>query len=188
MADDTRDTKPESVDAALGEMKLEETVHPVSGESTIAVNGKYEDTPSPTDMKNSRSATPVARKSSSQSPLKGQSASQTPKSEYDEDEDEDGETIGGDITLTVEPGKAPKLSRKSIKKIPARQAPLFTELPDSTAESLSVFQVIPECLYGSKSMGRSKMSDEDDEPIECDCTELRSKCFMLGSHYLTDIS
>lgn len=171
MADDARDIKSEAVDTALGEMKIEEERGSDGPHETTASNGKYEDAPTPGDIKRSRSGTP-AQKSTPRSPPKNSSASQTPKSDYEEDE----EVIGGDITLTVEPGKAPKLSRKSTQKVAARPALLYNDLPDSTEDSLSVFQIIPECLYGSKSMGKSKMSDDDDGPIDCDCSEHRSKC------------
>lgn len=185
MADDTRDIKSISVDSALGEMKLEEGSSPDGTHSTIVVNGKYEEHPAPYGLKRSLSATPIAGKSASQSPLKDERESQTPKSELDDDED----TIGGDITVTVEPGKVPKLSRKSTQKVPPRPPTLYNDLPDSTVESLSVFQCIPECLYGSKAMGRSKMSDDDDGPIDCDCSEERSRSLaeIILENILTDL-
>ncbi|CZR54666.1 related to histone-lysine N-methyltransferase [Phialocephala subalpina] len=160
MADDTRDTKPEAVDAALGEMKLEE------GGSQYGdldnTNGKYEDFPTPDAAKMSCSTTPTVQKSDSRSPNKKESASQTPKSE-----DEEGlEVIRGDIIVTTEPGKAPKLQRKSTQKIRARTPPLFDELPDATEEAISVFQVIKDCIYGSKYMGSS-----EHDALDCDCSE-----------------
>jgi histone-lysine N-methyltransferase SETD2 len=103
----------------------------------------------------------VARKSRSQSPIKKQSASQTPKSEDDEEE-----IIGGDITFTVEPGKAPKLSRKSSQKVVARPPNLFDDVEDSTEEAVTVFQVIKECIYGAKNMGNS-----EHDILDCDCSE-----------------
>lgn len=160
MADDTRDIKPEGVDAALGEMKLEEGALPDDGQDTIAVNGAYEEAPTPGDYKRSPSTTPGPVKSTSQSPIKKQSASQTPKSEYDE------EVISGDITVTVEPGKAPKLSRKSSQKVISRLAPLFDHLADATDEAISVFQLIKDCIYGSKYMGYS-----EHDALDCDCSE-----------------
>jgi len=159
MADDTRDTREEVVDAALGEMKLEEGLSPSEVDDTIALNGKY-DSSTPQDFKQSRSSTPMARKSTSQSPIKKQSASQTPKSEDEE------EIIGGDITVTVEPGKGPKLSRKSSQKVVARPPQLFNNVEDSTAEAVTVFQVIKECIYGSKFMGNS-----EHDILDCDCSE-----------------
>jgi len=160
MADDTRDTREDVVDAALGEMKLEEGVSPSEAEDTIAPNGRI-DAPTPQDFKRSRSSTPMARKSASQSPIKEQSASQTPKSEDDEEE-----IIGGDIIVTVEPGKGPKLSRKSSTKVAVRPPRLFDDVEDSTEEAITVFQVIKECIYGAKFMGNS-----EHDILDCDCSE-----------------
>ena len=160
MADDTRDTKPKVVDNALSEMKLEEGGLPSEVKDTIALNSTY-DTPTPQDMKRSRSSTPMATKSTSQSPIKKNSASQTPESEDDEEE-----IIGGDITVTVEPGKGPKLSRKSTQKVVARPAQLFDHVEDSTEEAVTVFQVIKDCIYGSKYMGYS-----EHDALDCDCSE-----------------
>jgi hypothetical protein len=176
MADDTRDAKPEAVDAALDDMKLEEGDSPAEALDTIALNGTCEEAPTPNDIKRSRSSTPVARKSSSQSPIKKQSASQTPKSEYDE------ETVGGDITVSVEPGKGPKLSRKASQKIVARPPQLFDHLPDATDEALTVFQVIKDCLYGSKYFGSS-----NHDALDCDCSEEWSEqpFFLLCCEVLT---
>lgn len=160
MADDTRDIKSEAVDKALGGMKLEEVASPDETLETIEVNSEYEQAPTPSGFKRSPSTTPGPVKSTSQSPTKKQSASQTPKSEYDE------EVISGDITVTVEPGKAPKLSRKSSQKVISRPARLFDHLLDVTEEASSVFQVIKDCIYGSKYMGYS-----EHDALDCDCSE-----------------
>ncbi|OAA54113.1 set and ww domain containing protein [Niveomyces insectorum RCEF 264] len=72
---------------------------------------------------------------------------------------------------------APRLSRKSSslqrKGTPASATPpaaptrvLFDHLPDATQEATSQFQVIGDCLYGSKNMGSS-----DHDAFECDCAE-----------------
>jgi hypothetical protein len=165
MADDTRDTKAERFDEALGDMKIEEGTSPLKGFDTIAVRGAHSHPHTPGSTK-SRSPTPAQRKSESHSPIEGQSASQTPKSEQDGDE----ETIGGDITVTVEPGKAPKLSRKQTQKIVHRPPPIFNDLPDVTSEAIEVFQVIKDCIYGSKYMGSS-----EHDALDCDCSEEWSK-------------
>jgi len=163
MADDTREIKPEAVDAALGGMKLEEGGFSTEALDTMAVNGTHGDAPTPSnDIKRSQSSTPIPRKFASQSPIKKESASQTPNSE----EDMEQEVIGGGITVTVEPGKAPKLSRKSSQKVIARPAPLFDDMPDATEEAISVFQVIKDCIYGSKYMGYS-----EHDALDCDCSE-----------------
>jgi hypothetical protein len=160
MADDTRDIKPEAVDEALGEMKLEEPSSPTADSS--AVNGSSTEAHAPNDIKRSLSTSPGLSKSRSQSPIKKQSASQTPKSEGDREE----ETLSADITVTVEPGKAPKLSRKSSQKIVSRPPTLFKEVPDVTDEATTIFQVIKDCIYGSKYMGYS-----EHDALDCDCSE-----------------
>ena len=157
MADDTREIKAEAVESALGDIKLEE--HAVKGRST-SVNG-HSRSATPADIKRSKSTTPAPLKSESQSPVKKERSSQTPLSD-----DEQEEVVGGDITVTVEPGKAPKLSRKSSQKIITRPAPLFDHLEDTTEEATSVFQVIKDCIYGSKYMGYS-----EHDALDCDCVE-----------------
>ncbi|KAI0429212.1 hypothetical protein F5Y09DRAFT_265659 [Xylaria sp. FL1042] len=60
----------------------------------------------------------------------------------------------------------PKLSRKPSQKLPPRPMTLLTDLPDVTTESCEHFQVIPDCLYGSKSLGST-----DHDSLDCDCSE-----------------
>ncbi|KAH7360841.1 hypothetical protein BKA65DRAFT_391942 [Rhexocercosporidium sp. MPI-PUGE-AT-0058] len=162
MADDTRDPKPGAVDAALEDMKLQEGGSPDEEEDTIMVNGKHEEVSTSSSIKRSRSSTPAIKQSASQSPLQRGSASQTPRSQDDEEE----EIIGGGITVTVEPGKAPKLSRKSSQKVISRPPTLYDDMPDSTEEASTVFQLIKDCIYGSKHMGSS-----EHDALDCDCSE-----------------
>ncbi|EKD20268.1 uncharacterized protein L3040_007280 [Drepanopeziza brunnea f. sp. 'multigermtubi'] len=162
MADDTREPNPEAVDAALEEMKLDE-VAPAAEQDSTQANGKVGKEARPSYLTRSRSSTPAVKHSASQSPLEKQSASQTPKSE---DEEVEEEIIGGGITVTVEPGKAPKLLRKSLQKITARPPPLFNDVPDATEEATGVFQKIKDCIYGSKGMGSS-----EHDALDCDCSE-----------------
>jgi histone-lysine N-methyltransferase SETD2 len=44
--------------------------------------------------------------------------------------------------------------------------PLFDHLPDATADACKIFQVINDCLYGSRNMGSS-----DHDALDCDCAE-----------------
>jgi histone-lysine N-methyltransferase SETD2 len=49
----------------------------------------------------------------------------------------------------------------------ARSPPsLFDHLPDATEDACSTFQVINDCLYGSRNMGSS-----DHDALDCDCAE-----------------
>lgn len=165
MADDTRDIKSEAVDTALNDMKLEEGASPVKNGSTL--NGTYEQAPTPGSQEKSRSSTPPIGdwdpRSQSKSPVKKQSATPSPKSEEDE------EIIGGDITVTVEDGKPPKLSRKASQKVVSRPAPLYDHLSDSTEEAVSTFTLIRDSI-GQKGYGLS-----EHDSLDCDCSEEWSK-------------
>lgn len=63
--------------------------------------------------------------------------------------------------------KPPRLSRKASQKLAATREPvLFDHLPDVTTESYNFFQVIPDCLYGSKHLGST-----DNDSLDCECRE-----------------
>ncbi|KAI5864655.1 hypothetical protein GGS23DRAFT_561239 [Durotheca rogersii] len=62
-------------------------------------------------------------------------------------------------------GHPPKFTRKTSHRVAFRPI-LFGDLPDVTLESCSHFQVIPDCLYGSKSLGST-----DHDALDCDCSE-----------------
>ena len=78
------------------------------------------------------------------------------------------------ITTPDTNAAAPKLSRKasSLQKTSGSNTPArgnratFDHLPDATEEATSQFQVISDCLYGSKHMGAS-----DNDALDCDCAE-----------------
>ncbi|UPK93453.1 hypothetical protein LCI18_004388 [Fusarium solani-melongenae] len=63
--------------------------------------------------------------------------------------------------------KPPRLSRKASQKLAATREPvLFDHLPNVTTESYNFFQVIPDCLYGSKHLGST-----DNDSLDCECRE-----------------
>lgn len=70
----------------------------------------------------------------------------------------------GESKQDIEP--TPKLSRKSSSKTASHSARLYDHLPNVTEESCTHFQVITDCLYGSKHMGSS-----DHDALDCDCSE-----------------
>lgn len=100
-------------------------------------------------------------KSSSSSPVKSANPSQSPSMDVEKKE----ETVGGDITVKLEPGKPPKLSRSSSHKLIPRPAPLYDHYPDQTKEAKGTYQVIPECLYSNKYIGSTEHG------MECDCAD-----------------
>ncbi|KAI1393918.1 uncharacterized protein F4822DRAFT_424381 [Hypoxylon trugodes] len=63
-------------------------------------------------------------------------------------------------------GHPPKLARKASHKAMSKSMQIFDHLPDVTSEACSHFQVIPDCLYGSKSLGST-----DHDALDCDCNE-----------------
>lgn len=71
-----------------------------------------------------------------------------------------------DSASTPDGVQPPKLSRKASQKLPPRPTALLTDLPNVTTESCEHFQVIPDCLYGSKSLGST-----DHDSLDCDCSE-----------------
>ncbi|SPQ22862.1 2a0e0242-d3d5-4e16-b5f8-3b32135e54fb [Thermothielavioides terrestris] len=78
---------------------------------------------------------------------------------------DDAKSAGASIS-PPENGPLPKLSRKASQRMPSSPPPLFDHLPDATQEACSTFQVINDCLYGSRNMGSS-----DHDALDCDCAE-----------------
>jgi hypothetical protein len=142
--------------AQLHDMKLAESA---SGHAQIKAEA---DADAPTRTPTPLSAIPPRLKQSrSQSPAlkKEGSAPPSPSSSVHE------ETLGGDITLMAEPGKAPKLSRTASQKIMSRAPPLYLDLPDATDSAKETFTVLSECTYANKHIGTT------DPALECDCGE-----------------
>lgn len=99
-------------------------------------------------------------RSKSQSPVK-----QLPSDNSTPEPNTREEVLGGEITLKMEPGKAPKLSRTASHKIASRPPPLYLNLPDSTQDAKSTFDVLSECTYANKHIGTTEHA------LECDCAE-----------------
>ncbi|KAF4123173.1 [histone H3]-dimethyl-L-lysine36 N-methyltransferase [Geosmithia morbida] len=74
----------------------------------------------------------------------------------------------GTGTDTPNSQKPPRSSRsKSSQKTEQQQPPtLYDDLPDSTEDSCKTFQVITDCIYGSKNLGST-----DNDAFDCDCRE-----------------
>lgn len=70
----------------------------------------------------------------------------------------------GDGLSTPGGTQRPRLARKASQKPVKREAPLFHDLPNVTEDACNTFQVIPDCLYGSKHMGST-----DNDALDCDC-------------------
>ncbi|KAF2454529.1 hypothetical protein BDY21DRAFT_291302, partial [Lineolata rhizophorae] len=94
-------------------------------------------------------------KSISQSPAKGLSPALTPHEEV----------VGGEVTVKLSPGRAPKLSRTGTHKVVSKPAQLFLDVPNKTEEAKASFQVIPACTYAARYLGYTEHA------LECDCAE-----------------
>jgi hypothetical protein len=159
------DVKPESVADTVSDMTLDPG-RPADGpSSTTARSAKDE----PVNSSPSSPGQPqIAGQNSSEkisaSAVKSRSQTRSPvKAEPDSDDME--QKVGGDITVKLEPGKPPKLSRSSSQKVIPRPPQLFNHLPDSLDEACSTFDVIEGCIYANKYMGYTEHA------MECDCSE-----------------
>ena len=123
-------------------------------------------TSSPTKMEvKTVTPSPAKRHSTSNTAIKG-------KGEHEQ-------TLGGDITLKLEPGQPPKLSRTALHKVIAKAPQMFGHYEDKTQEATSVFQIITECSYSAKYLGSTEHA------MECDCIEEWGKndCSLYFAHF-----
>lgn len=87
---------------------------------------------------------------------------------------------GADQIRIPAEAKPPPPSRKpSHPKTSTRDPPLYSDLPEVTADSCKTFQLIPDCLYGSKHLGST-----DNDAFDCDCREEWSMFFSQLRSYL----
>lgn len=181
MSHDNADRQSESVADAVTAMKLE---HDGDGSPPVA-NGsgavkKEENDELPPNGTTPAITTTMADDDSSSAVKPRSSRSQSPvKKEEEEDADDQEEKVGGGITVRLEPGEPPKLARSSSQKVVPRPPPLYLDLPDSTAEAKSTFEVMGACTYANKSMGYTEHA------MECDCAEEWGKLFppLLSPFY-----
>jgi hypothetical protein len=157
MSDSDSDQNTAQIEPELREMKLEATTLDGAGEGESASQVKVEVDP----LDRAPLAIPPR--------LKTRSKSQSPMAKHESDTPSPGsaheEILGGDITLKMEPGKAPKLSRSASQKVVTRPPPLYLDLPDSTDAAKETFVVLTECTYANKTIGTT------DPALECDCQE-----------------
>ena len=172
---DNADRQPESVTDAVTAMKLEHDGDPPSP----AVNGTGAVKKEDEEMEQvlpPNGSNPAITTTSSAAKSRSQSRSPVKKEEDEEQKGEnanDEEKVGGDITVRLEPGQPPKLARSTSQKVVPRPPPLFLDLPDSTEEARSSFEVMETCTYANKSMGYTEHA------MECDCAEEWGKLFFF---------
>ena len=159
MSDDEKDGKSYGLEVEVREMEIKSESPTGQGireaqEELIGVKQESDTAHS------SPSKQAVKSRSSSQSPVKERGSAHSPQVKSDSEE-----TIGGEITVKVEPGQAPKLSRKSSQKVVQRPPQLYSNLEDKTGEAEGTFDVIRECTYANKYIGTT------DHALECECQE-----------------
>ena len=144
-----------ALEARVEEMRLEnERVHKEQGHtrSIRRQNSTTSHTSSPRDALST---------SKSRSPVKNGHLS-----ELSTPTDSGLEVVGGEVTVSQEPGEPPKLSRTTSQKIRAREAPLYLEVEDRTYEATEHFDIISACNYLNKWIGSTEHGSMD-----CDCVE-----------------
>lgn len=164
MSDSEDEKKSIRLESDVRNMKIEEGTTPQGGALDTMPVGQ--------ERRQRQSTTPNGVKSPQRLKLEPavdfsttqQGAVGSPLHKYDHEE-----IVGGDISVKLEPGKAPKLSRSVSQKIMSRPPPLFLDAPDKTDEATSTFQVIPNCMYAAKYLGSTEHA------LECDCAEEWSK-------------
>lgn len=142
------------------DMRLKEEDADVNMEDVPPTDPVKEEASAPTSRTGSAMGTPLGSKRQSRSPTKRESTldSPAPKSE-------DEETVGGEVTLKLEPGKPPKLARSTSHKVERRAPQLFDDYEDKTNEAKSTFSILTECTYANKYLGTTEHA------LECDCVE-----------------
>ena len=152
-------------------MHLKEEEEDVDADmDNVAAKGEHsEDNASAAGGEDSDGSTPPTTKRSSRSPAKKHRSSESPAVKS-----EDEETVGGEVTLKLEPGKPPKLARTTSHKVEKRPPQLFTDHEDALSEALNYFEKLPECTYANKYLGSTEPA------LECDCAEEWGKLFKYA--------
>lgn len=169
-AENGSETKQEKLELEVRDMNLKEEGDDVDMESIpVAQSVKKERSASLSiDEAPSGVGTPRSVKKQSRSPVKAESMAQSPAVKTEE------EVVGGDIEVKLEPGKPPKLQRKSSHKVERRPPPLFLDYQDKTAQATSAYSTLAECIYANKYLGTTEHA------LECDCAEEWGKSFTTN--------
>ncbi|KAI7565843.1 hypothetical protein KC317_g6084 [Hortaea werneckii] len=160
MADEEQDVKRGSLES-LRDMHLkEESQHmDVDMDNIPRAESVKEERSTSASGTPGADATPMSTKRQSRSPMNKHSQTRSPSAK------DDPETVGGEVTLKLEPGKPPKLARTTSQKVERRPPPLFFDHEDKTGEATSSFTVMSECTYANKYLGTTEHA------LECDCAE-----------------
>ncbi|EAU30568.1 conserved hypothetical protein [Aspergillus terreus NIH2624] len=151
---DYADRQPESVANAVTAMKLDPNTSAAGDGDAAPPRDGASETPVIKDTDSDKgaaqspapSSTPITgngpglpSRTSSRSPVKdeddGDDEKKSVEIKQEHDTTMEEEKVGGGITVKLEPGQPPKLTRSSSQKVVARPPQLFSHLPDSTAEA-----------------------------------------------------
>lgn len=164
MADSEPEKQAAQLEPDLRSMKIEEASPPSEGggfgemaQVKVEENDEPLTAPIPIPSRPASDSPSHSSKSTSKSPTDSTSSSP--------DTREREEIVGGEITLKMEPGKAPKLARTAAKKVVSRPPPIYLDLKDVSEDAKNTFGVMSECTYAKKSLGLT------DHALECDCAE-----------------
>ncbi|KAL4787805.1 hypothetical protein BJX76DRAFT_266633 [Aspergillus varians] len=169
---DNADLQSESVADGVTAMKLEPSDNltdapTVNGGGATMKTDSQAASPEP-PTKDERATPSLAKsRSSSRTPPKNDASGKDAGALKEEEEDDASgtERVGGGITVKLEPGQPPKLTRNHSQKVVPQPPQLFLDLPDSTSEAQKTFEVIKACQYANKYMGYTEHA------MECDCAE-----------------
>ncbi|KAI5367715.1 putative WW domain, SET domain, Post-SET domain, AWS domain, Set2 Rpb1 interacting [Septoria linicola] len=153
----TNEQKHGRLESEVREMHLKEEEDDLDMDTIPVSAGAAKEVTSGTTSGN---GTPPGVQRQSRSPVKQKFDAESPAIKSDDEE-----TVGGDVTLKMEPGKPPKLLRTTSHKIEKRSPRLFFDHEDSTDESKGTFEVLPQCTYANKHLGTTEHA------LECDCAE-----------------
>jgi histone-lysine N-methyltransferase SETD2 len=189
---DYADRQPESVANAVTAMKLDPNTSAAGDGDAAPPRDGASETPVIKDTDSDKgaaqspapSSTPITgngpglpSRTSSRSPVKdeddGDDEKKSVEIKQEHDTTMEEEKVGGGITVKLEPGQPPKLTRSSSQKVVARPPQLFSHLPDSTAEAQATFELMDTCTYANKYMGYTEHA------MECDCAEEWGKQLSL---------
>ncbi|KAK4633254.1 Histone-lysine N-methyltransferase, H3 lysine-36 specific [Fulvia fulva] len=154
------DHKHDRLESEVRDMNLKEEEADVDMDTVVPKGERSEDNASAAGGDDSDSSAPPTTKRSSRSPTKQKRASGSPAVKLEEEE-----TVGGEVTLKLEPGKPPKLARTTSHRVEKRAPQLFTEHEDALPEALNFFERLPECSYANRYLGGTEPA------LECDCAE-----------------
>ncbi|MCJ1383597.1 histone methyltransferase set2 [Xylographa soralifera] len=160
MSDDEQHRPPNKVEEGIKDLEIKSDDSDGEEEGSGTIRVREIEQPS-THISGSSSPTQLGSESAILSPTKRHSTSDSPiKSKGGHEQ-----TLGGDITLKLEPGQPAKLSRSALQKVIAKAPQMFDHYEDRTQEATGVFQIITQCSYSAKYLGSTEHA------MECDCIE-----------------